>query len=249
MDEIKTYEKALKKTKKFFEESAKAKERVSALLDFCEVTNDEQQIRFFTENSGQIFKISSDSFEHQCTKLRDKNKRLITIPSKETDDLFRSIEVLERLIHLCESQVKRGWMNVEILSIIERLLMIANHPALRLRGFQLVLLFLRIYGTEVERPIEIFKSAILINSLKPFEYPEASSFCIGTDETSDISKLLVTLGHVPSSKSPKTAYQNPEVAAWSDGCILFLFNYSCESKLYNSRPQCARRTRSYHDGF
>ena len=221
----KTYEKTLKKAKKFFDESQAVKVRAASLEEFIDNASDWETTRLLGEHGSTIIAVIRPHFDHQCDKLREKSKpgKHLQVPSKDTDQLFFSITVLDKTIASNSNQIRKGWQKDNILGIISRLLALANGSVIRSAGFQTLLHFLSIYGQPDEQALKLYKDAVPLFCFKSIQPPPGTEIVqfIGEDEKGGLVLKLKAIQFNDSAtleRDKKKAHQI-SVTSWADACL------------------------------
>jgi hypothetical protein len=161
------------------------------------------------------------------------------IPGKDTDELFRSLTALEKFALLIPKQIKAGFMKDEYWIICSRLFMIANHPSLRIRGLQLVLLYLKLAGKS-EPFVQLYQSAIYLEPFLAFESqsPSESSPCVGKNETSSLAQQLREFELKAKQPKRRERSNTHVIEVWSSSCKITRNSFSQMFKKI-SLPQTA----------
>ncbi|KAJ3049146.1 Ral GTPase-activating protein subunit alpha-2 [Rhizophlyctis rosea] len=189
MADEKRMEKLLKRAKPFLDDKNKSKVRLAALLHFSEGATEQDEAKFFQEHDYHVYTVVYESFVHQIEKVRAhyKPEKGFQPAQKEVADLFKVIELLQKIFKHMGEKMRTGWQRRSIVGLLQTLLATPNHPRLRTEGFRLLLLYLSTHTTEPLEAMPLYANSIPLNVYDSFPLPKpvdlARCLCVGEDET------------------------------------------------------------------
>lgn len=146
--------KARKKLQIFVEKSFPAPKRSKALGSFISLASEDEVAKLFKDSCFYVYQTFLDSMSAYEANFR-RGKHALS-----EKDIRNIAQILKGVLKYLKDLVKKNWQVRSIVYIIEKFLFIENTHAVRMLGFELLLLFLE----TIETP-DKFKLALLTTSL------------------------------------------------------------------------------------